>query len=56
MRFGAAFALSLAFHALLAGALAVVLGGAVVPATPAELDLTSVDLSFAEEDDETAVS
>lgn len=56
MRFVDALALSLAFHALLAGALAAVLGGAGAPVTPAGLDLTSVDLSFAEEDDETAAS
>lgn len=56
MRFVDAFALSLVCHALLAGALAAVLGGAVAPVTPAGLDLTSVDLSFAEEDDETAAS
>lgn len=56
MRFVDALALSLAFHALLAGALAAVLGGAGVPVTPVGLDLTSVDLSFAEEDDETAAS
>ena len=56
MRFVDAFALSLACHVLLAGALAAVLGGAVAPVTPAGLDLTSVDLSFAEEDDETAAS
>lgn len=56
MRFVDALALSLAFHALLAVALAVALGGAVAPVTSAGLDLTSVDLSFAEEDDETAAS
>jgi len=51
---GIAFLLSLAFHALIAAGLALCLEHASSPDELARLDLTSVDLSFAETPDETA--
>lgn len=54
MRFGVAIFLSILFHAVLAAALAVYVDCAPAPDALAQLDLSSVDLSFAETEDETA--
>ncbi len=54
MRFGVAIFLSILFHAVLAAALAVCVDCAPAPDALAQLDLSSVDLSFAETEDETA--
>ena len=54
MRFGVSILLSLLAHGLLAAALAVYVGLAPAPAELARLDLSSVDLSFAEEEDDSA--
>lgn len=54
MRFGVAIFLSILFHAALAAALAVYVEYAPTPDALAQLDLSSVDLSFAETEDETA--
>lgn len=54
MRFGVAIFLSILFHAVLAAALAVYVDCAPAPDVLAQLDLSSVDLSFAETEDETA--
>ena len=49
-----AVVLSMAIHALLAGAIALYIDFAPGPTVSAELDLSSVELSFAEKEDETA--
>ena len=49
-----AVVLSVAIHALLAGAIALYIDFAPGPTVSAELDLSSVELSFAEKEDETA--
>ena len=54
MRFGVAIFLSILFHAALAAALAVYVEYAPAPDALAQLDLSSVELSFAETEDETA--
>lgn len=54
MRFGVAILLSVLFHATLAAALALYVEYAPAPDALAQLDLTSVELSFAETEDETA--
>lgn len=54
MRFGVAIFLSILFHAALAAALALYVEHARVPDVRAQLDLTSVELSFAETEDEMA--
>ncbi len=54
MRFGVAIFLSILFHAALAAALALYVEQAPAPDALAQLDLSSVDLSFAETEDETA--
>lgn len=54
MRFGVAILLSVLFHATLAAALALYVEYAPAPDVRAQLDLTSVELSFAETEDETA--
>lgn len=54
MRFGVAIFLSILFHAALAAALALYVEHARAPDVRAQLDLTSVELSFAETEDETA--
>lgn len=54
MRFGVAIFLSVLFHATLAAALAVYVEYAPAPDALAQLDLSSVELSFAETEDETA--
>lgn len=51
---GIAFLLSLIFHGLIAVGIVVYMGYAPAPDELARLDLTSVDLSFAETPDETA--
>lgn len=54
--FGVALGGSLLFHAALAAALVLYASWAPAPDALAQLDLTSVELSFAEEEDETAAA
>ncbi len=54
MRFSTAICVSVALHGVLAAGIAAYLTCAPGPTTLAKLDLTSVELSFAEEDSETA--
>jgi len=53
---GIAFLLSLIFHGLIAAGIAIYINYAPAPDELAQLDLTSVDLSFAETPDETAAA
>ena len=54
MRFSTAMAVSIGLHCVLAAGLAAYIKYAPGPTTLATLDLSSVELSFAEEDDATA--